>query len=55
MKDWLIMFGIKIALVSAVVATSLLTACSTVAGVGTDIKGAADWTHEKMTGDKVKL
>jgi predicted small secreted protein len=28
----------------------LLTACSTVAGVGQDIKGAADWTHEKMTG-----
>lgn len=26
-----------------------LTACSTVAGVGQDIKGAAEWTHDKMT------
>lgn len=29
----------------------LLSACSTVAGVGKDIQGAADWTHNKMTGD----
>ena len=26
-----------------------LTACSTMAGVGQDIKGAAEWTHDKMT------
>ena len=29
----------------------LLSECSTVAGVGKDIQGAADWTHNKMTGD----
>ena len=51
MKEWIIMFGIKLTLVCAVVATSLLTGCSTVAGVGKDIQGAADWTHNKMTGD----
>ena len=39
----------------SIVALVALTACSTVAGVGTDIKGAADWTKEKMTGEKVKL
>jgi predicted small secreted protein len=27
-----------------------LTACSTVAGVGQDIKSSADWTKEKMSG-----
>jgi predicted small secreted protein len=26
-----------------------VTACSTVAGMGQDIKGAAEWTHDKMT------
>ena len=25
-----------------------LTACGTVAGMGSDIKGAAEWTHDKM-------
>lgn len=29
-----------------------LTACSTVAGVGKDITGVADWTKEKMGGSK---
>jgi predicted small secreted protein len=32
----------------AVVAGSL-SGCSTVAGVGQDIKVAAEWTHDKMT------
>ena len=27
-----------------------LTACSTVAGVGQDIKSSAEWTKEKMSG-----
>ena len=27
-----------------------LTACSTVAGVGQDIKSSAEWTKEKMGG-----
>ena len=26
-----------------------VTACSTVAGMGQDIKSAAEWTHDKMT------
>jgi predicted small secreted protein len=27
----------------------MLNGCSTIAGVGQDIKGAAEWTHDKMT------
>jgi predicted small secreted protein len=38
-----------------VVATYLLVGCGTVAGLGTDIKGAADWTKDKITGEGVKL
>lgn len=30
--------------------TLALTACSTVAGVGQDIKSSAEWTKEKMSG-----
>jgi hypothetical protein len=33
----------------------MLSGCSTVAGLGSDIKGAADWTHEKMTKSSVEL
>ena len=29
-----------------------LAACSTVAGIGQDIKSSADWTKEKMGGSK---
>jgi predicted small secreted protein len=32
-----------------------LTACNTVAGIGTDIQKSAEWTKEKMTGSKVDL
>lgn len=32
--------------------TMSFAACSTVAGVGKDIQGAADWTKEKMGGSK---
>jgi len=32
-----------------------LTGCSTVSGLGSDIKGAADWTHQKMTKSSVEL
>ena len=37
---------------SVVIILSLLalTACSTVAGVGQDIKSSAEWTKEKMGG-----
>jgi predicted small secreted protein len=36
----------------ALIIVTLLTlsACSTVAGVGQDIKSSADWTKEKMSG-----
>lgn len=36
----------------AVIVLSLLalTACSTVAGVGQDIKSSAEWTKDKMSG-----
>lgn len=33
-----------------VVSLLTLTACSTVAGVGQDIKSSAEWTKEKMGG-----
>jgi predicted small secreted protein len=33
-----------------VVALLTLSACSTVAGVGQDIKSSAEWTKEKMSG-----
>jgi predicted small secreted protein len=36
-----------------IVATYLLVGCGTVAGLGTDIKGAADWTKEKIEGTKL--
>lgn len=34
----------------AVIALTVLSACSTVSGVGKDISGAAEWTKEKMGG-----
>lgn len=34
---------------------SLLSACGTVAGLGKDITGAADWTKEKITGPSIDL
>jgi predicted small secreted protein len=36
----------------AIVIVTMLTACGTVAGVGTDIAGAANWTKDKMGGSK---
>jgi predicted small secreted protein len=44
-------FVIKLALVAVTIS---FAACSTVAGVGKDIQGAADWTHNKMTGKDSK-
>lgn len=38
--------------VVAVILVTMLTACSTVSGVGKDISSAADWTKEKMGGSK---
>ena len=36
-------------IVLILIALYSLVGCSTVAGVGQDIKGAAEWTHDKMT------
>ena len=35
--------------IALAVVAGILSGCSTVAGVGQDIKGAAEWTHDKMT------
>jgi predicted small secreted protein len=43
----------KIRIITMVIATYLLVGCGTVAGLGTDIKGAADWTKEKIEGTKL--
>jgi len=45
---WVCIIGLFLTIV-------LLTGCSTVSGLGSDIKGAADWTHEKMTKSSVEL
>ena len=36
-------------LVLALLLVFMLTGCSTIAGVGKDITGAAEWTKEKVT------
>jgi predicted small secreted protein len=38
--------------VLALILVSALAACSTVAGVGQDIKSSAEWTKDKMGGSK---
>ncbi len=35
-----------------IAAVFLLTGCHTVAGVGTDITKSAEWTKDKMSGNK---
>jgi predicted small secreted protein len=35
---------------SVLLVVMALAACSTVAGVGQDIKSSADWTKDKMSG-----
>jgi predicted small secreted protein len=35
-----------------VVAVIMLTGCGTVAGLGKDVTSAAEWTKDKMSGDK---
>jgi len=39
----------------AIALLMLVTACNTVSGVGKDISGVADWTHDKITGGSVDL
>jgi predicted small secreted protein len=36
--------------VASLILSLALTACSTVAGVGQDIKSSAEWTKDKMSG-----
>jgi len=57
MKDriytWLAQYGSTVgATVMVIVAMFLLTACGTVAGLGKDIQTSAEWTRDKMSGDK---
>jgi len=42
-------------LLVSIIFVGMLSACSTVSGLGTDIKGAADWTHEKISKPDVDL
>jgi|LauGreDrversion4_2_1035121.scaffolds.fasta_scaffold437723_2 predicted small secreted protein len=39
--------------VAIVILVSMLTACGTVAGFGSDIQKSAEWTKEKMSGTKL--
>jgi predicted small secreted protein len=41
--------GIVILIIAALI---MLSGCSTVAGMGTDITKSAEWTRDKMTGSK---
>jgi predicted small secreted protein len=43
--NWYMVVGVSV----IVLVLFQITACSTVAGMGQDIKGAAEWTHDKMT------
>jgi len=57
MKDrivtWIALNGPTVGLAALiVVAVVMITGCGTVAGFGKDVTGAAEWTKDKMTGDK---
>jgi predicted small secreted protein len=39
--------------IAIVVLVGMLTACGTVAGIGSDIQKSAEWTKEKMSGTKL--
>lgn len=41
--------------VITIVLACAVSACSTVAGVGKDIQGVAEWSKEKMTSPSVDL
>jgi predicted small secreted protein len=38
--------------IAIVILVSMLTACGTVAGIGSDIQKSANWTRDKMSGSK---
>jgi predicted small secreted protein len=57
MKDrvlaWMSLNGSALGIAALiVVAVAMLTGCGTVAGLGKDVTGAAEWTRDKISGDK---
>ena len=57
MKDritaWIALNGPALGAVALiVVAVVMLTGCGTVAGIGKDLTSTAEWTKDKMSGDK---
>ena len=57
MKDrvlaWMSLNGSTLGIAALiVVAVVMLTGCGTVAGLGKDVTGAAEWTRDKMSGTK---
>jgi predicted small secreted protein len=57
MKDrlmaWMALNGPTVGVATLiVVAVVMLTGCGTVAGVGKDVTGAAEWTKNKISGDR---
>ena len=57
MKDkiiaWVSLNGASLGIaVLIVVALIMLSGCGTVAGLGKDVTGAAEWTKDKIGGDK---
>jgi predicted small secreted protein len=57
MKDrivaWIALNGPTLGVMSLIiVAVVMLTGCGTVAGLGKDMTSAAEWTKDKMGGDK---
>ena len=57
MKDrivaWIALNGSTLGIATLiVVAVVMLTGCGTVAGFGKDVTGAAEWTKDKISGDR---
>ena len=57
MKDriiaWISLNGASLGIaVLIVVALIMLSGCGTVAGIGKDVTGAAEWTRDKIGGDR---
>jgi predicted small secreted protein len=57
MKDrlmaWMALNGSTVGIATLIVVMLImLSGCNTVAGMGTDITKSAEWTKDKMTGDK---
>ena len=57
MKDriiaWISLNGVSLGIaVLIVVALIMLSGCGTVAGIGKDLTSTAEWTKDKMSGDK---